>query len=952
MIRSVTALVVASAWLAQATAQPFATTSGEFAVSESGSATFNVPIHVPPGAGDLAPKLALSYNSLAGNGPLGVGWSLSGLSSITRCPRTQAQDGARGAVRFDANDRYCMDGQRLIAISGPDGGNNIEYRTERESFSRVVSFGNAGGGPSYFRVWTKAGQVLEYGNTPDSKIEAQGQSAVRVWALNRLADKAGNYFTVSYVEDAGHGEYYPGRIDYSGNVQTGSAPSHSVQFSYVTRPDAVALYLAGATIKTTKLLGSITTYAGSAPARTYTLSYTTGAASGRSRLSSIQACIPATGACDPATTFTVSDGSIAFADAQGRELASGNWGSFTNYARLAGDLNGDGITDLVWAHNGGGTGLYAYSALGKGDGTFLPVQGGQLHLPSEGFGTSEDYDKVLVDTNGDGLADVLWIYSGAGGLGAITALSKGDGTFHPAQGSTLHTGNFSPHNAYSRLVADINGDDIPDLIWSYSGVAGLHAYTAIGKGDGSFHGATGAQLDAGNYGSLDLYARRTGDVNGDGVPDLVWMYSGSTGAYAYVALGRRDGTFSAPQFTLFDGGNWGATSSYAKLIGDVNGDGIADLVFAHNAAASGLYAYSALGKGDGTFLPLRGGEVHPPSSAFTTSEDYDKLLADVNGDGLLDVVWSYSGAGGLSAVAALGRGDGTFHRPQGRTLFTGNFSPYNAYSRLLGDVNGDGVPDLLWSHSGSGGVHAYAAQVTLPRTDHVVEFRNGLGASTAVAYVPLTLPSKYAKDSGGSYPVLNLRPAQYVVGSATSSGSGSSWTTDYSYGGLKAEQGTGRGLLGFRWIQAMQIETGITTRTEYRQDWPYTGMPTLVRKTLAGAGNGGLLGETSRSYQCLGTTSTTDPVLNANPAACSVAPGRRYFSYAVQMAESQFDLAGATLPTITTGYSYDIWGNPSQITVGTSGGGTRTTTNTFAPPDTTGWIHGRLLRSTVTSTVP
>src|SRR5574340_557976 len=106
------------------------TTSGQFAVSETGAATYTIPIQVPPGVAGIEPKLALTYNSQAGNGLLGVGWSLSGLSVITRCPRTLAQDGVREGINYDANDRYCLDGQRLIVISGVDGADGTEYRTE------------------------------------------------------------------------------------------------------------------------------------------------------------------------------------------------------------------------------------------------------------------------------------------------------------------------------------------------------------------------------------------------------------------------------------------------------------------------------------------------------------------------------------------------------------------------------------------------------------------------------------------------------------------------------------------------------------------------------------------------------------------------------------------------------------------------------------------------------
>src|SRR6185503_15887383 len=160
----------------------------------------------------MEPKLALVYNSQAGNGLLGVGWSLEGLSSITRCPRTMAQDGVRGGINYDANDRFCLDGQRLMAINGSVyGADGTEYRTERESFSKVISYGAAGNGPAWFRVWTKGGQILEYGNDPNnppnSRVKAQGKQSVRVWAVNKVSDSKGNSLTVTYSQDNANGDF-------------------------------------------------------------------------------------------------------------------------------------------------------------------------------------------------------------------------------------------------------------------------------------------------------------------------------------------------------------------------------------------------------------------------------------------------------------------------------------------------------------------------------------------------------------------------------------------------------------------------------------------------------------------------------------------------------------------------------------------------------------------------
>jgi len=78
-------------------------TEGEFSVSEDGAAQYDLPLWRPEGRGEVAPDLSLSYDSRAGNGPLGVGWSLEGLPSISWCARTQAQDGYSEGATFDGS---------------------------------------------------------------------------------------------------------------------------------------------------------------------------------------------------------------------------------------------------------------------------------------------------------------------------------------------------------------------------------------------------------------------------------------------------------------------------------------------------------------------------------------------------------------------------------------------------------------------------------------------------------------------------------------------------------------------------------------------------------------------------------------------------------------------------------------------------------------------------------
>jgi hypothetical protein len=213
-------------------------TPGQFAVSPNGSARYTIPIQVPPGTVGMQPNLALAYNSRRGNGLIGMGWSLSGLSAIARCPATLVQDGFRKGINYNGDDRYCLDGQRLIAINSGllYSAAGQEFRTEHESFTKVVAFGVSGSGPQYFQAWTKGGSILQFGPTTNV-LPSGGNQSVAVWPIASMKDHVGNIITFEYFNDGT--EFRPKVIMYTGNLNTGSAAYASVHFNYETRWDTI-----------------------------------------------------------------------------------------------------------------------------------------------------------------------------------------------------------------------------------------------------------------------------------------------------------------------------------------------------------------------------------------------------------------------------------------------------------------------------------------------------------------------------------------------------------------------------------------------------------------------------------------------------------------------------------------------------------------------------------------
>ena len=205
-------------------------TDGVSDVSATGEATYSIPITVPSGINGLTPELALVYGHRKTEGLAGVGWGISGLSEITRCGKTIAQDGVTKGVELVTTDRYCVDGVQLRVTTGNYGGQGSRYRTEVDTVGEYVSLGTAGAGPQYWTLRTKNGLNYEYGGTSDSRIEtlASGYgSTVIIWALNEISDRNGNEILFTYIED---GTPYGGhRIDY---ITYRSNPGQSVTSAY------------------------------------------------------------------------------------------------------------------------------------------------------------------------------------------------------------------------------------------------------------------------------------------------------------------------------------------------------------------------------------------------------------------------------------------------------------------------------------------------------------------------------------------------------------------------------------------------------------------------------------------------------------------------------------------------------------------------------------------------
>ena len=900
---------------------------GQFSVSPSGAASYSIPIAIPPGSAGVMPSLSLDYSSQLRNGLLGAGWMLAGLPSIGRCPKTMAQDGAPSNVNLDANDRFCMEGQRLIATSGAYGADGAQYRTEVDTFSKIISHGTAGNGPAWFEVHTRSGQTMEFGHTANSQILAQGKSTARSWALSKLSDTKTNYFTVTYTNDATNGQAYPSRIDYTGNTTAAVSPYNSVQFTYAARPDISPAYQAGSLSQLTVRLTNVKTYAGTTLVSDYRLAYQQSPSSNVSEIVSVTVCDPA-GSCLPATKFQwANGGGSSYTGVVAAVPAGQNFGTPTvvggtatqggvGYLQVFSDFNRDGKSDFLFLN---GANLYAF--LSNGDGTYTAKNSAAPNGWNFGATPSSSYTLIPGDFDGDGETEFAML----GGGYLYVFLSNADGTFSGVTFPCPNGWNFGspPTSSFTPVAGDFNADGKTDFLM----VGGQYLYEFLSNGDGTFTGNTILVSNGWNFGTPPSasFTPITGDFNGDGKSDFIMMGAGNL----YEFLGNGDGTFTYTTITISTGWNFGSPpiSGFMPIVGDFNGDGKTDWVM---LAGGTLYEFQS--RGDGTFnyltIPTGSWNFGNPASAA-----YVPVAGDFNSDGKAD--FALIGGNSANIYQFLSKGDGTFAFNTIAMPNGWNFgSPPSAnYWLSAGDFNGDGKADFAMVN----GTSIYTVSPAGSYGDTIVGITNGLGITTGLTYAPITSSAVYTKDAAVNYPLQNLQSPLYVVSRVdNSNGIGGTYSSTYSYAGAKIDL-TGRGFIGFHQMAVKDLQTNISDTTTFRQDFPFIG---LVASTTRSYGSQ-TLGQSTNTYQFTNAAGSTTVSPSSAPYRVSLS----------QNVSSGADFDGSALPTVTTANQYDAFGNATKVTVSTPDGSAKTTTNTFTN-DTTNWYLGRLTRATVTSTAP
>jgi RHS repeat-associated protein len=889
----------------------------------------------------MAPSLAIAYTNTVGDGLAGIGIVvLYGQSAITRCNQSIVQDGATQGASLVATDKFCLDGNRLRLTGGTYGGSGSTYQTEIETFSKISAIGAAGVGPQWFEVKAKNGLICEYGNSSDSRIEANldtgGQtSTVRAWALNKIRDRTGNAITFKYVDDITNGSFRPDEITWAGNTNATLPEAYKIKFVYETpnRPDPIYSYLYGnasgidGIVNEFKRLDRIDVSRetpNSTLLRRYELTFDpSGGISGRSRLQSVQECGgPAGTDCLAATTFTWQNGSVGVVN------SAGSTGQVipVNVTPFVMDINGDGRDDVTWSSSAtSGSGTWYYMTAN--------ATGGYNSAINTGI-TNTNFNSALpIQWDGDDKWDILVPYSGNNWY----VLVANGGGFN----SPLSTGVSSASGSF--WIADIDGDGRGDLVRA-TNVSGYgKVYVRLRTGSG-FASSETLAVDMFSWGTDPVHtvwgsnpfgrvsynfssSHRQPDFDGDGREDLILSVNrydpelGTNTRVLYVFFGRGNGLAGGGAFN-------GLTSLYDWRYGDFNGDGKTDIGY-----VNGSNFYYVFSKGTG----LRVDTVAVPATASPW------LVMDWDGDGKDDLVSGKSSSGNWWYARSTGW---SMNSLADTGISVNGAVPYVA------DIEADGQDDVVYQDTAASNVWKFRSHGGLP-ADVLLTATDGFGVFATFTYQPISKlvadGGCYVRDGGApTFPVRAFHRMTVACSLIASNGIGGSYSQTYTYYNADLHE-QGRGFLGFSKVRSVDNRNGLIEQKLQSQAFPFIGMSTGA--TL---------------YQPNGTNKIAE--MSAILQSLSFGSGfeTRYYPYLSQSTRDQFEVGGPrngtwTVRKVGTINAIDSYGNPTTTTLTTTDQDSSSpwyletyqvqTVNTISN-DLTNWCIGLPTQTAETSTLP
>ncbi len=583
--------------------EPEAQTLGKYIAPQvsttNGSLDYEYPIVVPAGRNGLTPEISLNYNSgnKSHSSLVGAGWSFN-IPYIQRINK-------KGTNNLYTENHFTssLDGELI-----DQGNGTYAPRTENGNFLKY-EFSND--------IWTitdKEGAVYKLGETTQARQDNPNDSSkIFSWVLESVTDTNGNTISYTYFKD--QGQIYPDTISYN---QEGL---YEVVFNRVAKTTSSTSYASAFKVATAHYINNVEVKADGQTTAEYDITIT----------DNLVKDIQVTG-YNGTSSFELPKTELSYA----HEGNSGGW-DLTNSTPIPDDdyggdgisyidVNGDGLADSVRAYRKGNGSSRNKTWLSTGAGW---VHSNEYRIP-EGFWTydNDEHDPQnfrLADINGDGLVDFI-------------DLDSAGETIHLNTGSGWDLTNSTPipddDYKYGINYLDVNGDGLADSVRAYRKNNGHTSNkTWLSTGTGWVHSneyRIPEDFWIYDKDEHDPQNFRLADINGDGLVDFIDM------------------THSGEKIHLNTGSGWDLINStpipddYVKISNtyiDINGDGLADSVRAYRKSNGKSRNSTQLNKGD---TWMHSSQYTIPIGLWIYDDDYKKpqnfQLADVNGDGLLDLI--------------------------------------------------------------------------------------------------------------------------------------------------------------------------------------------------------------------------------------------------------------------------------------------------------------------------
>jgi YD repeat-containing protein len=808
---------------------------GEVKVN-NGYLSYTTPLAPPQGINKLSPNLSINYTQGSGSSPLGLGFKLSGLSAVSRCAKSEKIDGIEHGVLLSEEDAYCLDGVRLIKVSGN------EYRLINNANIKATLNNNA---------WT-----VHYPSGINKKFDAANNYNNKIlnWNLATTKDKFNNTIDYAYTVDS--------NIHY---INTISYNNHKLTFNYKNSPHQYTSYRFGTKHQHNKLLDNITIHTNNNLLKTYKLDYQTGTT--YSRLHEITFC-DGNNTCTKPLTFgykQIKSNNISYIIAQNPDLdiveddiVSANETKYEEIVANANevlnygvaDFNNDGDNDACYLDN---TGLNC--AIGNGSGKFSSFSKWTNALSDSNWHKLEHSTNLsFIDINLDGWTD----YCSVDDKGVFCGLnSKNNSFIGDKYWSTVA-------NVESALrFIDINKDDLVDLC--YFGDSGIYCANNNGSGFGSEYQHSSLVFDielkakpivvSATSGELERQkvARKNAemhkipqpqflDTNADGILDIC----GFKNNVYQCAIGYKNSSnnfvYNNPTDFISDLN----LQNYSKKelerfnntfrLADLNNDGLVDLCYRDK---TNLEYACHLNTGSNyteksTWLTLPN-EMAYTSNGFADNYDNSIHFSDENADGLTDFCtiiadkrWCYNNTNnGFSQsvskilldvdLNAINKTTNDYTRPLKelfglKTTFhtlivNARYGPF----KTTADLNNDGWGDFCYrSYGGLNCVYEEKQPVAL-----LNKVTNSFGLATTINYEKLNNVNYTSSTS--NHPVISTTPQLNLVSSiVVDTPTGKTNQANYHYSGYKYHLDDGS--LGFESLSVTNPSKNTVVTIKYEQD--------------------------------------------------------------------------------------------------------------------------------------